>query len=256
MFESPVPHSLRDSFLDKACARSLRIEVTPLDRKPVLKLKSRFLQNEPSKGHILIDVPTAKGAAIVLHPGREVRIEIAIDGDLFAFDVPVIGRSRARLIGAGMAALTIGYPRELMRLQRRQFFRARIPTLSPIRARCVVANERASDKTGPALTDFAAQICDISCGGVGIRLGDKWAHLARTGRRWAVKFSLPGIEHAVHLIAEIRHVRKGAKPNEVIVGVQFVNGEATAAGKKALANIACFVARRQREELKKKSGLE
>jgi c-di-GMP-binding flagellar brake protein YcgR len=248
----------RDALLAKVCARNSPIEVTVPGRQLVAPLKSRFLGGpDETSATILIEVPTQGGRQVLFLPRDVIDVIVNVEGQRYGFRAFVEKRTRVRLGGRNdVAALALGCPSSVARLQRRRYYRVRIPSAQPIVVKC--AAKPPAGKTGErdeqGFVRFETRAIDISAGGMCLKIGKGQSCFARTGTRMVLFFRIDG-SRTCRFIGEVRHVRP-LPGGECAAGVQFVSADKTVAQRRTVDSIARYVAHRQREELKKASGLE
>jgi len=260
MYNRSVPAAVRDTLIANACARNLPVEVALVERQTPYPLKSRFLRgSEVSQGEpIFIEAPTLFGSAVVIYPNEDVRVLMMVSGERYGFQSRVRRRTRIRLgKGVDVSSLELTYPARLLKLQRRRFYRAKIPALQPVTVHCITRHPEArgtKPKDRAELLEFDTIALDISSGGMGLKLPKRHGKLGKPGARIALQFTVDEMD--VRLMAEIRYARPLPGSQDLFLGMQFIDWEDTLAGRRAINWISRYVVRRQRTELKKKSGLE
>jgi c-di-GMP-binding flagellar brake protein YcgR len=245
----------RDALLTEACARNIPAEVVPADAEDKSSLRSRLLEAAAAMGAgLVIEAPTREGSRVMLHPEETINVVFMFGGQKFGFRTKVKRRSTMNLGGdVEVPALALAYPPKIYKLQRRRFFRVMIPSARPLVVECVARDRRRED--GDDLVRFETVARDISSGGIAIKIPAPYLPLAQVGKRIALVFDLEGVRRTLRLLAEVRHV--ASRPGgDHIAGMQFVEWHKTLAGRKAVNSVTRYVVRRQRAELKKKSGLE
>jgi c-di-GMP-binding flagellar brake protein YcgR len=256
-----IPEGERDAMLNQACGRNLPVEVLVVGRTDPVPLRSRLLRNgsPSSKTPMIIESPTRNGAAVVVHPNEAVNVLMMFGGHRYGFRAAVVDRGRMLLGGTiEVATLSIEYPQKVIKLQRRRFYRAKIPGLDPIVVRCVLKPPGDRDDPGKeeGFVKFESTVTDISSGGMGIRVPAAFARHVRQGARMALLFQLDGFSKPVRLLAEVRNIRQIKDSRDYVAGLQYVEWHRTMAGRRSINWITRFVVKRQRAELRKKSGLE
>lgn len=250
--------AIRDDVLDRACARNAAMDVSILGRRDGTGLKSRFLKKVAGeKGVLVIEAPTKGATPIALYPGDSIEAILLVEGERYGFRATVRSRARARLSGhIEVSAITIDYPQVLSQMQRRRHYRVKVPALDPIPVTCVGKAPAAEGKRDKGeLVRFTAPATDISAGGICLKMPKDQAHLTRVGTRLALDFSIR-TSPKMRLVGVVRHSRQTPDRKDFLAGLEFIGAEKTIAGKRAVDRIMRYVTRRQREELKKKSGLE
>lgn len=247
----------RDAILGGACARNLPAEVVLAGADGKAPLRSRLLEagGLDPEAPLVIEAPTRQGVRVALHLDEALSVVFIFGGQKFGFEAVVAKRSTMSLgDGVEVPTLALAYPVKVYKLQRRRFFRVAIPGVKPLVVQCVV-RDGSRAKAGEDMIRFETVARDISSGGISLKIPAQYVKLAPAGRRMALVFNLEGYRRSIKLIAEVRHVRR--IPNgDHIAGMQFVEWHRTLAGRKAINLITRYVVRRQRTELKKKSGLE
>ncbi len=248
----------REAFLSRVCARNMAIDVTIVERRSLGNMKSRFLRGpEHEGGTILIEAPTIAGSAVPLHKDESVEVVAVVEGERYGFRAGVLSRTRAHLGGnVEVPALRIEAPATVSLMQRRKYFRARVPALEPIMVQCIGKAPATGGNGGKdELVKFDTRATDISGGGLCLKLSKEREYFARAGVRLALSFSLRGAT-GIQLVGEVRHAHQVSEKKDWIAGVMFLDAEKTVAGRQAVDAIMRYVTKRQREVLKKKSGLE
>ena len=256
-FSRSIPAEARDALLARLCNRNLPMDVSIVGRG--VQMKSRFLRAPERPGEaIIIEAPTLAGSPVAVRARELVDVVVVAEGERYGFRVPVLKRTRARL-GANVEvfALAIAAPATVTQLQRRRYFRVRIPSLEPIMVECVTRAPGSVRKPDgkEEYVRFETRALDISAAGMCLRVPKKHMHSEKPGVRVVMSFKLPGVRK-IKLLAETRYSREMPGSPDWATGVEFLGAEKTLGGRRAIANIARYVTRRQREELKKKSGLE
>jgi len=234
------------------------MELSVVARRGAISLKSRFLRTVAGeKGTLVIEAPTRGAHAVALYPGDKIDVVVIVEGERYGFRTSVRSRARARLSGrVEVSAVTIDYPAVLNQLQRRRYYRVKIPALDPIPVGCTGRTVDASGKKdGGELVRFTVPAIDMSAGGICLRLSKEHSHFARPGMRLAMLFAIKSAPK-MRLLGVVRHVRQTPDGKDWLVGLEFLDPAKTLAGRRAVDRIMRYVTRRQREELKKKSGLE
>ncbi len=244
----------RDVILAEACGRNLPAEVVLAGTDDNAPLRSRLLQ---AAGTLLvIEVPTREGTRVMLHEGDRLNVVFMFGGQKFGFSSTVRERSKLKLgESVEVATLVLGRPQKVLKMQRRRFFRVTLPPTKPLVVQCAAHDAKAEAAGGDGLVRFETIAYDLSSGGIAIRIPRAYLPLAAPGRRIALVFDLEGVRRTLRLIGEVRHLAR--KPSgDNVAGMQFVEWQKTLAGRKAVNAITRFVVKRQRDELRKKSGLE
>jgi len=259
-FDQRLPAKQRDRLITRACARNLPVEVTLVGRQEPAALKSRMLKaGKAGAGPLVIESPTLSGRRVHVYPNETVAVVLRFGGERYRFRSKVENTGRMKLGGnVDVGILGLTYPGEFVKLQRRNHYRVTLSALQPLTVNCIARNPRRDGAEGAPgdYLRFDASAVDISAGGLGLRLPRQYAWIAAQGRRMALLFPLPGFAEPVRLLGEVRHTRQAVKTGEKVAGIQFVDWDRTLSGRRAINHIARFVTRKQREELKKKSGLE
>lgn len=130
-------------------------------------------------GHLDLDCGADAEMNARLTCGRPVNLDTSHDGVRVQFSVPAL----QRVAFAGACVLRAPLPRELLRLQRRAYYRLATSLANPIKCRI---------DTGQGLVE--ATVVDLSVGGVGILAYPPMAPL-EVGRTYPnCHLSLPGLE--------------------------------------------------------------
>jgi c-di-GMP-binding flagellar brake protein YcgR len=181
-----------------------------------------------------------------LTPGTSLKVTLTLDGQRYVFTSTVLRRSRLTLkSGASANAISVRYPQTLAALQRRTHYRARVPDGVCLEVRCTA-------KAGVRLVKFKALAADISIGGIGLAVPPEGVAFAKRGTLWALAFELPDSSEPLKYLAEVRHIRKeSGRP--LAAGMQFRIGEEDLEARQGLNALAQYVARLERQELKRLS---
>ena len=248
---SAVPHTVRDMVLRRARERNIPIEFA-IDDKASVSLKSRFLSADDvdTGDTILVAAPNARYLPAPIKPGVRVQVTLVMEGLRYTFTSVVLGRSRVSLAsGSTTGAVALRYPQTLMCLQRRRYYRAKIPAGTKLAVECTAKSGNGKDAP---FVRFPAQATDISVGGMGLAVPRAGRPLARVESRWVVAFDLPDVPERLNFVGEIRHLRRDTRLG-LIAGVQFLVQEDDLGARKGLIAIAHYVAGLERVELKKVS---
>ncbi len=254
-----LPDKLREAVLKEASARNLPVEINILGRAEPVPLKSRFLAYSDTGEPVIIEVPTVRGQSAVVHAGETFEVLLMVHGQRYGFHAKVIRRGHMNLgEGVSVATLSLEYPWKTMKLQRRRFFRVETPRSTPLPVRCIAQPPAGSKKTvgRKKLVKFDTVAVDISSGGMRIEVPRRHVELAKVGRRMALLFRLSGFAEPIKLVAEVRHTYQRDKKLPLVAGMQFIDWHKTLTGRRTINSITRYVVKRQRDELKKKSGLE
>lgn len=252
-----LPRNERDLILGGASARNMPIEVMLPNAAGQEALKSRLLKapGGDDDGALVIQVPTHNGSPAVIHPEETVSIFLLVRGLRYGFQTQVRERGMLRLSeSTQVPALFLAYPEKVYKLQRRRFFRVRIPSVRPLLVKCVAQSDNGKS-SDDGLERFETTAIDISSGGIALRLPTE-VREPNVGSRMGLLFRLTGFRRTVKLLGEVRNVRSSEPGGLAIMGLQFVEWDKTIAGRRCVNWITRYVVRRQREDLKRKSGLK
>ncbi len=252
-----VQDEMRHGIIRAACDRNLPVEVVVLGETPVGGLKSRMLKAERigTAGRVLIAQPGFEGRSVSLRRGVRLEVLLLLEAQRYLFQSPIVGSDSVKLSGdVSNAALILSYPDEVVRAQRRRFFRVRVPTAAPLVVSCAAKSAKKQQEGGDDVVRFEGRAFDISPGGLCLAVSRTGAALAQPGAPWVTTFTLPESIEPMRLLGQVRNVRRTSKGG--LVGLQFTKWDKSLAGRKAIHAIARYVAARQREELKKLSGLD
>lgn len=259
IFDRAVSRKARDALLAQVCARNVPMEVSIVGSEEAAVMRSRFLKagDRETAEPLVIETPTRSGSSVLVQVGEVLNVLMMVGGQRYGFRSPVRKRGRMKLgDGVEVGILALEYPATIIKLQRRRFFRVKMPLARPIRVKCIA---KADDGKGHSTSDdyvrFDADALDISSGGMSMNIPREYAGFAKPANKLALLFRLDGVKEGIRLFAEVRHVREVKANGDVVAGMQFVDWHKNIAGRKAINRITRFVVRRQRIELKKKSGL-
>ena len=248
--------AFHEAFLAGACARNAPIEVMVPGRESTVVLKSRLLAGPAeAAGCVIIETPTAGGRPVAFQPRQVIDVILNIDGQRYGFRTSVEKRTRARLGGrTEVNAIAVVMPSAIIPVQRRRYYRVHVPSLDPVPVECAVKVRGTEGAGKETLVRFEAGAMDISAGGMCLRFPKKQGCFAVSGVRLGLFFRI-GSSRKLSLLGEVRHTRP--LPNgETAVGMLFIEADGTVSRRKAIDAVTRYIARRQREELKKQSGLE
>jgi len=256
-FDRAVTQKERDLVLGIASSRNLPVEVvTPgSEREP---LRSRLLHvGDGNVEKLVLEMPTDAGRGVALRPDELVNVLLMINGQRYGFRSTVKKRDRKVLSDSvEVPTLVLDYPEQVIKLQRRRFFRVRIPSLNPMLVKCVVEKADTSNTKKSSVLRFETTAVDISSGGIALRVPKSMSKHIGVAVRMALLFQLQGFSRPIRIIGEVRHVRSLPEGGEQIAGVQFIEWQKTLPGRRAINWITRYVVGQQREELRKKSGME
>ena len=174
-------------------------------------LVTRILDVRRDTGSLVFDTARDADQQRRLFASRSLAFTTELDHVQIGFET---GPASIVTLVDGPAAV-VGLPVSVVRLQRREWFRAALPVEPPMR--CTLL-----DREGHAMQ---AQAIDLSAGGAALLVGDAAAQTARTGSDHELILSLPDVGR-LELDANLRSVNSMAggpagSPRKVRLGVRF-----------------------------------
>lgn len=155
---------------------------------------SRVLDvGRPRHRRLLVETPTAGTAPYPLHVGDEVEFFFEVDGVGYAFGGPVRERARFALNErTQIPALQLDYPEELLKIQRRAYYRALAAPDEPVpvRLRPLQAGESADDRAFATDFPYLGRMYNISGAGIAVAFEGGFPFAARIDQRFTLKFRL------------------------------------------------------------------
>jgi len=255
-------HSFRSSFravdvdalLGTAAERNLSVELHARladESESVLVARSRVLVL--GEKEVLLDRPQAIGRHVVLEAGQVIDVYVGLDGELYRFTARISRpqfivelRERKTLIG-----MAIERPVRAAAAQRRNHFRVLLAAMEPI---CVTLHDGAHEPIGSAPLDaarYAGELVDLSMGGASVRVNDHPTGSLQINDRLYCAFTLPQEASETIVLSHVRQRRSIADTSALRIGLQFVGWPDQRSFEREQDRLQRFVARVQRERLKK-----
>ena len=212
--------------------------------------KARFISHHDR--HILIE-PAPKreedaGNSLEATPGMHLGVSFKFGNHKYVFSTTVIELQEMYLAQGNTEVATITWPETLELMQRRNFYRAAIPSHHRPVATCWLGGLEESAAASEASSTFHAQVADLSVGGVRLecQVGD--APEMRVGQTVGMRVAFANQPQALMLEATFRH----AEPlgSQIELGLQFIGLEHSDAGRQTLGHLSRVVSYYQRLEYK------
>ena len=211
-----LPDKLRDNVLRRAADRNMPLQISVVSGGDEgAGLKSRMLGAKGGEHpKMIIEIPTKDGTPVPMHPGDAANVIIKVGEERYGFRTKVTKRGRMDLGGGkSVSVVEFAYPRQVLHLQRRRFYRIDVSAIKQMEVRCVTGKE--SDGSGESMR-LKGRILDLSSGGMAMRMPRSHSQLADVGRQMAVMFKLPDFVEPVKLMSVIRHVRPVEKSEDKV----------------------------------------
>ena len=150
-----------------------------------------------------------------------------------------------------MDALLLPFPTDILTLQRRQHFRAKVPGDFDLKARLwTIAEWAYINDNPPRAQEITCELRDLSVGGMGVRLigKDEKPPKVTTSDRLRIQLAFDG-ETAI-LEGRMRTPAVDQRdPSRLLTGINFKKLEANIEGRQTLALLTRIVGELQRQEL-------
>lgn len=176
---------------------------------------------------LIVETPTHGTAPYPVHAGEQIEFFFEIDGVGYAFGTRVIERSRFALNPTNtIPALRLEYPPDLLKIQRRAYYRASASPETPISVRIRPVDPAASDEERAFATGYPyeARILDISGAGVGLIFDGDPPFEPRLDQVLTVAFRLaPEDTNDIVLDARVRVITRADDKTSTILGLAWVD---------------------------------
>ena len=218
-------------------------------------LQSRFMAIRDAR--LLFEPPTpGRGAAACgLSPAEVIGVNFKYRRHKYIFGTTVIGNWQVPAGEGTVAALALGIPTSMQRIQRRACYRAPVPSDHVVRLSFWLGGA-ASEPTG-ALSKrpvWAGRVTDISAGGFQAFVSADVADAVEAGESMGLRITFEQSDETIVTGAHLRHIRPAK--DGASLGFQFVSLEVTPEGKAALRLISRIVSEIQRDGLVRRSVQE
>jgi len=148
-------------------------------------------------------------------------------------------------------ALLLAKPQKVETLQRRAYYRARVPRESIYRARVWRIAEYAIMRDVPLRSqEVRCELRDLSVGGIGVRFATKDGTPPKISTTDRLRIEIIASDQSIVLEGRMREPRKHADGAAILAGVAFKKLEDNLDGRRALAQLTRIVGELQREELR------
>lgn len=224
-----------EELLQQACGRrsGAEIEVEAPDGSSQ-RGRIRLLQCDERA--IYIDRPSCYGMPLELTSDMSASVHFIVDGERYSFRADIIEEC---LIPLGreqsIPGFSLALPEHINRDERRLDFRASL-------GRSVEIISRVWPDSGESAAPFAAQIMNISAGGLAVVVVEPGPSPLRNGAAYRVEFQLPGLERIFQFRTELRHLRDLGGTG-YILGLKFLPQGDAAQMRHAIRQVSQFVAR-------------
>jgi len=241
--------------LNAACSLNAPADIRVFKGRIAHTYKSRLFDIDVQSGRrsVLLDIPTDAGRYIALARGTEVEVHFATGLERFLFEARVQGKSTFTLgTGSKVRTLVVSYPEVLENSQRRAYYRVAPPSSKSILVRMATFKHKKDGKWTyeERFEALRANLVDISAGGVAVRVPKSQSRDIDVDSRLKLAFKLVPEEDEIKLTGMVRHCRDDSVDKTMrIMGIQFVDVEASPEGRRHVDRIFAFVAQIQREEL-------
>jgi c-di-GMP-binding flagellar brake protein YcgR len=231
--------------ISEAADRRVPVAMTLRDADRWIQLHSRIIA--AGQERVLLEIPTdGNGTPHEFSPADRIGVAFKLKHHKYICMVTVAGLQTLALDDeSSIQVLAICWPNQMQRIQRRAFFRARVPRNSLVRASFWLGGQEAEpDGTTLERPVFTGCVTNISVGGFELRTTDNLPSIIEGGYLVGVRISFgPGGE-GLFADARIRHI--APEDDQFVVGLQFIGLEQTAKGKDALRLIGAKVTEFQR----------
>ncbi|MGQ9650604.1 MAG: flagellar brake protein [Phycisphaerae bacterium] len=198
--------------------------------------ETRFVGVDYRAGELTLQYDASGQGAPELLDGQEVCVSFRRGRRRCAFDTVVLGRGRAPVGDAEMVStIRLKYPRELCELQRRTYYRQKVPANVNVPVSLSIASDgvtRAADARGNLL--------DISPDGMGIRLTEGFAMSFDVGRLTDCTLHVQDAPTPIRVRARVCS-RTNTPDGRVRLGLQFVDDDQLARAGADLTRLLAFL---------------
>ena len=242
----------RDEVLHAACDRGETMEILVERDGRGIRHSSRFLRAVISDDdlHLVVEMPSQHGKWVEYHPHEDLEVLFHVGAERYGFFTHVEGRCIHELDEEQkVAALVLGYPREVESRQRRTHYRVPLSTGTPVGIAFV--EDLGRNALPEMFSIYSGFISDISAGGVAITCRQRLPVSIEAGTPLRISFQLPGESEQLNLKGVVRNIRRTDTDEARILGVEYLRDDYDIRGRCNIQLIHRFVVKRQRDILKK-----
>ena len=242
-----------DKLLRDAVARNCGAVLSLPSAGMLRHCKSRFLGEHESG--LLMEAPADQMVLVKSLLESKQDVVVAFKSGIYkvAFATPIALAVPQWQVSAGTAvdALALVEPQKVQTLQRRAYYRARVPQDFNLRARVWRIAEHTYLKAPPlAAQEVVCELKDLSVGGIGARFVGKDGKPPKISTADRLRVQITAGEHSLILEGRMRDPRGTPTPDSVIAGVCFKKLEDNLEGRQIIAQLTRIVGDLQREELR------
>jgi len=218
--------------------------------------KSRFLEINFSQKSLIIDDPSPENRdAALIMKNQHLECFFEYKSFRYLFKSKVLDHVDYFLNARSIHALNISLPDRLSDGERREYFRVEVSAKQPVTVRFLLYKHGEKEPEMSAILKgqpywFEGLIHDVSGAGLCVYSKEKTVDLSlEKGDHLELFFSLKSGGEEIHLLAEVRNVRKIDNLDVHAWGVRFLEGQANPNLKKSRNLLMRYVVNRQREML-------
>ena len=230
----------------EAASRHTPMILTVRQSQAWLSLRSRFLAIRDA--HLLVEPPQPQNGAPFYRfsPAEVVGVSMKFRHHKHIFSTTVI-RSETLPISddSEVPVVRLGCPGSMQRIQRRAFYRAKVPPGRVVRVSFWIGGLDSEPAVAtPERLIWSGRLTDISAGGFQARVSNDVAEAIESGDFVGLRISFGQGEQPVYANAHFRHAVRANK--EFLLGFQFIGMEQTPEGKESMRHIASRASEYQR----------
>jgi c-di-GMP-binding flagellar brake protein YcgR len=234
-----VPSAACDIFLEQSIRARVRAILTHRAERGWRTYKAKLISGSKTRQTLVMELPREQGCVYPLPPASAPVGVTFRHGRTKCMFSTVIETVRLQLEGS---ILTLRWPKEVQRFQRRVYQRARPPRGSVVPIR--FWRDTPSGSEGPADREVRhGQLEDLSAGGMRIKVAN--ADPLEIGDTCRCSFAPSPSAPTIVVEATLLH-RDASEDGRATLGFQFIGLETTAEGRKTLAALARIVNRLHR----------
>lgn len=213
-------------------------------------LKSRFLERDPQRKFVVLDVPLRDDKPVDLALGQYVGVSFRYKSRKVMFTTVLEAKGRyVADANTKIAAARYRWPESLTELQRRAYYRTPVPEGISVLATMWAGGFNArSSATNTPLSVITGDALDLSCGGTLVRINSSAPPEWHDNQTVGLELHLPDGREPMVLDAYYRGGRRD-ETNRLCAALQFVGLEMSAQGRTNLQRLARCVQRFHRLSL-------